>query len=247
MIKNTVQNHPYPVLLALCNEHCKILFRSQHRVNLHIVAGIIPMIGIGAKYRVQIQYRNMQCLQIAEFLDDPSEIPPEKVIIEHLSVFICAKFGPFVPILIQPLPLPDTDAAAASETVRKNLIHDSALEPVRRNKIFPVDKNLIRRRSLGKTERPVSAHAHTPAADPEPVKIQPGFRERKLYFPSAENILHMQRLSLASVLLQDECTRLIAFAIYLNRQRSVLPYPSAHAFTGSVQGIIIDIHAAIIL
>ena len=140
MVENSVQNDADAVLCTFPDKFSEQLICAKRRIDLKIVACIIAMIGIGAKNRVQVQHRDTQRGKVFEFFDDTFQITAEKIVIKHLSVFVCAKFRRFVPICMQPFPLLKYDFPALVKPIGKDLIHHTALKPIGRCIIFRIDR-----------------------------------------------------------------------------------------------------------
>ena len=52
--EHAVKNDPDAPLVRCCNERAKILDIPKHRINLMIVPGIVVVIALGLKYRVEV-------------------------------------------------------------------------------------------------------------------------------------------------------------------------------------------------
>ena len=55
MIEDAIQDQMHIVFMQHRDQHFKVFFSAQHRVNFQVVIGIIAMIAWGLKYRVQIK------------------------------------------------------------------------------------------------------------------------------------------------------------------------------------------------
>ena len=143
MIENAVQDHADTARIAAFDQFFKIRLVSEERIDLHIIARIVAVIGISAEDRVQINDGYIERRKIIELFRDPRKIAAEKVVVQDLPLCIHAVFGHLVPILMQPLPLSDRNILRPIKAVGKDLVHDAPLEPGRRGKFFGADKQLI--------------------------------------------------------------------------------------------------------
>ena len=67
MIEHAVQDDADAAFLCRRDERFKVLFRAQKRIDFHIIARIVAVIGDRFKDRIEINDRDVQGLQIVQF------------------------------------------------------------------------------------------------------------------------------------------------------------------------------------
>ena len=132
--ENAVQDDGNAVLFRIFAEQPEIFVCTEKRVNISIVGSIIAVVFVGFKNRVQINAGNTQLFEVVELAADSLQIAAEIVIVPNVSVCIRLVVRCAIPVVPQ-YPVSRNifmRLSALAESVRENLIHDTALEEVRR-------------------------------------------------------------------------------------------------------------------
>ena len=62
VIEHAVQNHVNPVCMQLLQKFCKIIFCSEHRIDFHVIVGIVAMVAGCLKNGIQVDHRDAKLL-----------------------------------------------------------------------------------------------------------------------------------------------------------------------------------------
>ena len=122
----------------------------EMRINIVIILRIIFVIGRGNENRVQIDSLNPQLLQIIKFIQHPLQIAAVKIldihILRHLIPVIYLMHVPvnIIVLMIQNI----IGRISVAEPVHKDLVHDTALGPVRRMKTRMNSEHMLRGRLM---------------------------------------------------------------------------------------------------
>ena len=137
MAEHAVQKDPDTAFFRFPAQPDKFFLRTQKRINFFIIAGIIMMVAAAFKNRVQIKTGDAQRLKIVQLFPDTLQRTAKKIIIKDVArIRVFDVTGPIVPASVQqrilfPAELGQRHTAPV-KTVRKDLVHDSVLQPVRR-------------------------------------------------------------------------------------------------------------------
>ena len=99
--EHTVQQHPNTETGGRFGQRLKVLGRAQQGIHRRVVGGIVPMIGMRLKNRVEIQAGNAQLRQPVEPLLDAFQIPAEIVIVADRACGVGPPFRLSAPIAAQ--------------------------------------------------------------------------------------------------------------------------------------------------
>ena len=159
--KHAVEHNADAHRLRFLAELAQLLFIAEHRVDLHIVARVVFMVGSRGKDRVEVDHAHAHILQIGQLLADALKVAAEEVVREVIAVVRYVQPRHLVPVFMA-LDLfihvilgvhQRVRALAMEETVHHDLIHHAVVHPFRR---------LIRRVVHGDLE--IDRAAHTPLA-----------------------------------------------------------------------------------
>ena len=153
MAEDPVQNDTDALFFCFFAQVYKIFFRTQERIYLFIVAGIVVMVAAAFKNRVQVQTGDAHVRQVIQFFPDAFQGAAEEIKIQNAAprrVFDVA--GQVVPASVEQRIGFAAELGQRNippvEAVRKNLVHHSLFHPVRRDRAPVVHRNLVRRRFL---------------------------------------------------------------------------------------------------
>ena len=133
MIEHSVENDAHPPLFRLFDEFRKLLFRAEKRVNLHIIGGIVAVIGMTFEYRRKIYGGHAQRSYIIETGYYPFYITAVEVVgaVNAIGIAYGQRFVPgfeYAALLVEHGIL----VLALVETVDEDLVDKSALAKVGR-------------------------------------------------------------------------------------------------------------------
>ena len=143
--ENAVQDNRNAMLFCIFAEYPEIFICTEKRVNIPIVGSIIAVVFVGFKNRVQINAGNTELFEVVELAADTLQIAAEIVIVPNVSVCIRLVVRCAIPVVPQYPVIRNIfmRLSALAESVRENLIHDTALEEVRRFIVLCKDGQLI--------------------------------------------------------------------------------------------------------
>ena len=119
MIEDTVQHETHAALMNGGDQGIKSSIAPQQRIDRQVVVGVIAMIRCGAEDRRQVQTGDAHVPKFIERLDHPVEVTSLKPLLRR----VVAPWFEVQRALVH-------DLAAATETVRKNLIEHRLRHPV---------------------------------------------------------------------------------------------------------------------
>ena len=127
MAEHAVQQYLDAHLLGVRAQALEVLLIAQHRVNRHIIARVIAVVGARLENGVQIQHRNPQVLQIGQFFADALQVAAKEVQRPVIpGAQIRGDERRLVPHLVHDAVLPLAHRQlAAIKAVREDLVHDA--------------------------------------------------------------------------------------------------------------------------
>ena len=158
VIEHAVHDQPHIALAHLRYQRAERVHVAEQRIEIAVIDRIIPMIGAGIHYRIDIDRGDPQVFKVIQLLCDAREIAAEEIIALPFVVL----FGRFAVIRRQIVPSPMLNGlmsarrlsrlvialVAVEKSVGENLIDDRLFRPVRRMIIGAVHRQLIRLRRL---------------------------------------------------------------------------------------------------
>lgn len=137
VVENAVQNHAHSALFRLLTQRFEVLLASEQRVDALVVAGVVAVVGVRLKNRVEVDGLHVQAFEVVELFHDAAQRAAEKVVIQDLSVLVRTVNRQVVPVFVQharrdALALRLHGFAVAAEAVGENIIGDALAEPARR-------------------------------------------------------------------------------------------------------------------
>ena len=79
----------------------QVLLTAEQRVDALVIAGIVAVIGIRLKDRIEINGGNVQALQIIQLGVYAAQRAAEKVVVEDFAVLIRQIYRNIVPVLVR--------------------------------------------------------------------------------------------------------------------------------------------------
>ena len=154
MVEYTIQNDLHSVCFSHFYQLCKVTFCTKDRIDFHVIAGIITVVGNRCKYRIQVNYIYAKCLQIINSFNNTLQVTaihfvtPLTVTPVSAVRFICFLiqqffllriFRKFVPVCNILIIYCTTCVCLSSivafiaivETIREDLVDNCILHPVR--------------------------------------------------------------------------------------------------------------------
>ena len=145
MAEHAVQNDPDALFGRGPAQLGKVLVGAQQRVGLEVVGGVVAVVGVGFKDRVEVDAAHPEAFQVGQLLPDADKIPPEVV---HVQVAFRLLGGPEIGLagLVGPVdPVGKGHGfarVALIEAVGEDLVHRAVFDPVRRLEIRLIDRQL---------------------------------------------------------------------------------------------------------
>ena len=143
MREHAVKDDGDAVALGGLTERLEVLVGAEERVDLAVVGGVVAVVLVALEDGVEVEARHAEVGQIRQLLLDTGQVAAEIVVVPDMPVLVGT-----VPRRLPPLA---HDAAgrdivmhlaALGEAVREDLVHDAALEEVRRGELGIVDRGL---------------------------------------------------------------------------------------------------------
>ena len=148
VIEHTVQHDAHTASGGFAAQCAEILLAAEQRVDALVIAGVVAVIGIRLKNRVEVNGGNVQALQIIQLGVYAAQRTAEKVVVEYLAVLIGQVDRNIVPVLVQhtrnhAFAFRLLGCLVAAEAVRKNVVGDAFTKPARRVVLAVVYGELI--------------------------------------------------------------------------------------------------------
>ena len=159
MRKHSVKHDFNAFFFRFRNQPCKIFKTAEVGVGKSVVCGVVLVVGIRLEHGIEIDNRDSERFKVIEFLLDSEKITAEHIAVFNYSFFIRLKSRHTAPVVaVDHVGLGFFAFAADSESVGKNLIDYSAVQPfgafvslficrnspsfsfVAREKVFPCEK-----------------------------------------------------------------------------------------------------------
>ena len=148
VIEYAIQYNAHAASGGFAAQRTEVLLTAEQRVDALVIAGIVAVIGIRLKDRIEINGGNVQALQIIQLGVYAAQRAAEKVVVEDFAVLIRQIDRNIVPVLVQhtldhAFTLRLLGRLVAAEAVRKNVVGDALTEPARRVVIAVVHGQLV--------------------------------------------------------------------------------------------------------
>ena len=148
VIEHTVQHDAHTASGGFAAQCAEILLAAEQRVDALVIAGVVAVIGIRLKNRVEVNGGNVQALQIIQLGVYAAQRTAEKVVVEDFAVLIRQVDRNIVPVLVQhtrnhAFAFRLLGCLVAAEAVRKNVVGDAFTKPARRVVLAVVYGELI--------------------------------------------------------------------------------------------------------
>lgn len=78
VVENAVQNHAHSALFRLLTQRFEVLLASEQRVDALVVAGVVAVVGVRLKNRVEVDGLHVQAFEVVELFHDAAQLPPKK-------------------------------------------------------------------------------------------------------------------------------------------------------------------------
>ena len=172
MIEDAVQNDTHPQLLCIGDQRIQIFLCPQIGIDRKVIARVVAMIGKGLKDGIEIDDGYTKRFEISELFADPFQVSAEKVIVQDFPLSVRTKIG-----LLSPIPhdtMLDRLIPVTVKPIRKDLVHDPALEPIGGRVMLVIDGELPTDRIAPEGNALVHRSASDIAsADRKMVKVEP--------------------------------------------------------------------------
>ena len=144
MREHAIQNHRNATLLGIGAKLLEVLIGAEQRIHIPIICRIIPMVFVGLKNRIQIDTGDTQILQIIQLAADALQVAAEVVVVPNVTICIRLIIGQSIPVIPQHTVCRHIfmHLAAFAESIRENLIHNTALEEIGCFKRLSIDSQL---------------------------------------------------------------------------------------------------------
>ena len=148
VIEHAVQYNAHAASGGFAAQRTEVLLTAEQRVDALVIAGIVAVIGIRLKDRIEINGGNVQALQIIQLGVYAAQRAAEKIVVEDFAVLIRQIDWNIVPVLVQhtldhAFTLRLLGCLVAAEAVRKNVVGDALTEPARRMILAVVHGQLV--------------------------------------------------------------------------------------------------------
>ena len=132
MVEYPVKDYPDALFCGGAAELSEVLVSAEQRVNIPVVGGIVSVVGIGLRYRIEVYDRNAEIRKISQPLLYAGEVSSEEVVVLYHSVFISSvrPSSPVAPQDIVLVYLRRFITSAFRETVGEYLIHNPLSQPL---------------------------------------------------------------------------------------------------------------------
>ena len=159
VVEHAIKNDGDATVARFLAETREALLVAQHRINLHVVAGVVAMVGLRLEDGVQIEDRDAQALQVVKMLANALKRAAVELPLGDAAVLSLLVAGGLVPVVNQlalgaiRMQLQSCRGAllpvlATGEAVREDLVDDAVLVPVGKHRALELVAGDLERRRL---------------------------------------------------------------------------------------------------
>ena len=88
MAEHTVKDDRDAVLFCLGTQPGKVLLGAQQRVDVQVIGGVVPVVGVRFKDGIEVQAGDTQLRQIVQMLGNARKVPAKIIGVCHLALFV---------------------------------------------------------------------------------------------------------------------------------------------------------------
>ena len=146
--EHAVEHHADAELARLLAQRAQRLFVAKHRVDAHVVAGVVFVVGAPLEDRVKVEHGHAQLLEVGKLLAHALEGTAVEVVGEVVAVFGDVEEGHLVPLFVEHDVLPGLGVEkrvrplAPEEAVDHDLVHHALVHPAGRRVVGVIDGDL---------------------------------------------------------------------------------------------------------